>query len=48
MGIISCYDGNGNPLDKGTLVHGNGTVNYYDEKGTLTETKTFVDGLEQK
>jgi len=45
MDIISCYDNKGNILDKGTLVHGNGTVNYYDENGTLTETKTYIDGI---
>ncbi len=29
MEVISYYDPEGNPLDKGTLVNGNGIANYY-------------------
>jgi len=48
LNIISCYDNEGNPLDKGSLINGNGTVNYYDESGHLTSTKTYIDGVIEK
>ena len=48
MDIISCYDNKGNALDKGTLVNGNGTVDYYDDTGKLTDIKTFKNGEKQK
>ena len=44
MDIISVYDGKGNVLDKGTLVNGNGTVNYYNVEGKLIYIETYVDG----
>ncbi|HFS67628.1 MAG TPA: hypothetical protein ENK67_05390, partial [Flavobacteriia bacterium] len=47
MDIISCYDGEGNRLDKGTLVNGNGTVNYYDMTGKLTKVNTYENGVLQ-
>ena len=45
MEIISCFDGQGNPLDKGTIKNGNGTVKEYDVDGKLTKVKEYLDGL---
>ncbi|WP_196890040.1 hypothetical protein [Aureivirga sp. CE67] len=45
MNVISCFDNQGNHLEKGTLINGNGTVNYYDGDGNLTKTRTFKDGV---
>ena len=42
--ITGSYDMNGNPRDKGTLVDGNGTVNFYTQEGKLYLTKTFENG----
>ena len=42
--IISCVDGKGNELDKGTYRNGRGTLNIYDVNGTLTETSYFENG----
>ncbi|WP_369021498.1 hypothetical protein [Winogradskyella psychrotolerans] len=42
--IINCYDGNGNLLDKGTLVNGNGTMKLYDIEGQLLETVKYQHG----
>jgi antitoxin component YwqK of YwqJK toxin-antitoxin module len=47
MEILSCFDGNGNPLDKGTLKNGNGTINEYDIDGTLIKQVNYVDGREK-
>lgn len=42
--VISCYDGKGNELDKGSLINGNGTMKLYDIKGNLLETYIFENG----
>ncbi len=39
--IISCYDGEGNELDKGTFTNGNGTMKLYDIDGNLLETLRY-------
>lgn len=44
MDIISCFDNKGNPLNKGTLINGKGTVNEYDENGKLTKTIKYYNG----
>ena len=44
ISIISCFDGNGKQLDKGTLKDGNGTLNLYDIDGNLLEVQNFKDG----
>ncbi len=44
MEILSCFDGKGNSLDKGTLKNGNGTINEYDIDGTLIKQVNYVDG----
>lgn len=41
---ISCYDGKGNELDKGTFANGNGTMKIYDIDGKLLETLQYQDG----
>jgi antitoxin component YwqK of YwqJK toxin-antitoxin module len=47
MEILSCFDGNGNLLDKGTLKNGNGTINKFDIDGTLIKEVNYVDGKEK-
>jgi len=42
--IICCYDGQGNKLDKGTLINGNGTMKLYDINGELQETILYKNG----
>ena len=42
--VISNFDINGNPLDKGTITQGNGTVKVYDEKGNIIESINYVNG----
>lgn len=42
--IISCVDGNGNKLDKGSFIEGNGTRKLYDIDGNLIETQLFKNG----
>ena len=42
--IISCYDGQGNELDKGTFKNGNGTMKVYDIDGNLLETYNYKNG----
>lgn len=32
---VACYDRNGNEIDKGNFVNGNGTVKFYNNKGKL-------------
>ena len=44
MEIFSLLDKTGNKLDKGTLANGNGTVNSYDDKGTLVKTLEYLNG----
>ena len=45
MDIISCFDRNGTPVDKGTIVNGNGTVKNYDANGKVTSVQTYKDGI---
>ena len=45
ISVLSNYDKNGKPLDKGTLVNGNGTLNLYNEEGKLYLIETYKDGL---
>ena len=46
MEIISCFDGKGNELDKGTLEKGTGVVNEYDIDGNLIKQITYYNGIE--
>jgi hypothetical protein len=48
MDIVNCFDNKGNALNKGSLINGNGNVNFYNELGELTETKNYINGEEQK
>lgn len=48
MEIISLFDKNGNKLDQGTLVNGNGTVNRYDEEGNHIKTVDYLNGQVQE
>jgi hypothetical protein len=45
LSVLSNYDKNGNSVDKGTLIDGNGTVNLYDEEGKLYIIDTYKDGV---
>ena len=42
--IISCNDGQGKELDKGTFNNGNGTMKLYDIDGNLLETIRYENG----
>tara|TARA_R110000868_G_scaffold403248_1_gene680332 strand:+ start:4122 stop:4676 length:555 start_codon:yes stop_codon:yes gene_type:complete len=42
--IISCLDGNGNQLDKGSIINGTGTMNLYDMDGNLIEALEYKNG----
>lgn len=44
INIFSCFDKNGNKLDKGTLKDGNGTIIMYDENGNITKTHELKNG----
>lgn len=44
MEILSCYDGKGNPLEKGTLKKGTGSLNSYDIDGNLIDVQNFENG----
>ena len=44
MNVVSCFDGRGNNLEKGTLKDGNGTVKRYNFGGKLLEEYEVVDG----
>jgi len=44
MEIISCFDGYGNKLFKGSLEKGNGSLNNYDIEGNLLEVHNFENG----
>ena len=48
MEIISCFDGYGNKLSKGTLKEGNGSLNNYDIEGNLLEVFNFENGIFKK
>ena len=45
--VIANYDGKGNKRNAGTLKNGNGTVILYNEDGTVSETLTYKNGIEQ-
>lgn len=45
--IISNYDRKGKKLNPGSLKNGTGTVNSYDTKGKLKETKEYIDGIKK-
>jgi antitoxin component YwqK of YwqJK toxin-antitoxin module len=42
--VLSNYDRNGRPQDKGTLKRGNGTLKRYDENGKLIAVDHYKDG----
>lgn len=42
--IVSCNDGQGNELDRGTLINGTGTMKLYDSNGKLLETLVYKNG----
>ena len=44
MNIVSCFDGKGNSLDKGTLMNGNGTVKTYDINSKLSQEYEVANG----
>jgi antitoxin component YwqK of YwqJK toxin-antitoxin module len=48
MNIISSFDNEGNPKDRGTLINGNGTVHTYGANGSLINTNTYKNGKKQK
>lgn len=43
--IISNFDKDGNPKDKGTLKNGNGSVKRYDENGKLIAVEHYKNGV---
>jgi antitoxin component YwqK of YwqJK toxin-antitoxin module len=43
--IISSFNKDGTPREKGTLKNGNGTWNIYDDSGKLTEVLEFKNGI---
>lgn len=43
--IISCYDGKGKELEKGTLTNGNGSMNLYDIDGNLIDIAQYKNGV---
>jgi antitoxin component YwqK of YwqJK toxin-antitoxin module len=43
--VTQLFDKNGNSLEKGTFKDGNGTLNYYDENGTLYLVQTYKNGV---
>lgn len=46
--IISCFDGQGNKLNKGTFKNGTGTLILYDIDGNLLNTINYKNGKYQK
>ena len=46
--IISLFDSNGEALDKGTLVNGNGVVKYYDKDDKFSYETKYIDGEKEK
>lgn len=48
MDLLSCFDGNGKSLKKGTLANGNGTVRNYNQNGKLINTVTLTEGFNIK
>ena len=45
--IIANYDEKGNKRNAGTLKNGNGTIIFYNSDGTVRETITYKNGIEQ-
>lgn len=45
--VIANYTAQGQKRDAGTLHHGNGTIVFYNEDGSVRETATYRDGVEQ-
>lgn len=45
--VIANYDANGKKRNPGTLKNGNGTLVLYNEDGTVRETVTYINGVEQ-
>ena len=43
--VLSNYDQFDEPIEKGTLFEGNGTLFIYNDKGSLEEIETYKDGL---
>jgi antitoxin component YwqK of YwqJK toxin-antitoxin module len=48
LNVLSIFDKNGKPLEKGDLKDGNGVVYYYDEEGNVYERTMYKDGREVK
>jgi len=48
MEVISYFDIKGNPINKGTLINGNGTVRYYNLEEEFIEEIIYIDGIEKK
>ena len=46
--IVCNFSLAGKPLEKGSLIKGKGTLNIYDENGSLLETLSYVDGVKIK
>jgi len=46
--VISNYTDKGQKRDAGTLRDGNGTIIFYNEDGTVRETKTYINGNEKE
>ena len=42
--VLSNYDSNGNPVEKGTLINGNGSRYIYDEEGNLRKIIEYRNG----
>jgi len=45
--VIANYDEKGNKRNPGTLKNGNGTIIFYNDDGTIRETITYKNGVEQ-
>lgn len=45
--VIANYDASGKKRNPGTLKNGNGTLILYNEDGTVRETATYINGVEQ-
>ena len=48
LNVNKLYDKKGKELDKGTLIDGNGFVNYYTEEGKIYSRITYQNGREVK
>ncbi len=48
MDLISCFDGKGSPLKKGTLTDGNGTVISYYKSGKFKDIDNYLNGKREK